>query len=200
MKKTLALVATAAALAFATPAEAQIALDLKLAYAFPTGNVLTDAGENVPMSDEWSGALPIGVGARYRFTPNLSAGVYFQFAPGFIASATCVSGASCSGYDMRLGIEAVYGFMPDGAFNPWVSLGTGWQWTQLKVGLAGQSVTSTFSGWEYFNVQAGVDFPLAKSFALGPYLGYFGGTYTNLSASATEGGASVTIPSGNRSF
>jgi len=200
MKKILALVAAAAALSFATPAAAQIALDLKLGYAIPTGNAVTGTDGSAAMSDAWSGALPIGVGARYRFTSNLSAGVFFQFAPAFIASSTCDAGASCSGYDMRLGIEAVYGFMPDGSWNPWVSLGTGWEWTQLKASAGGQSASSTFSGWEYFNVQAGVDFPLSRMFALGPYLGYFGGTYTNVSLSSSLLSQSESIPSANRAF
>jgi hypothetical protein len=200
MKKMLALVATAAAIAFATPAEAQFALDLKLGYAIPTGNAATGSDVASSMSDAWSGALPIGVGARYRFTPSLSAGVYFQFAPAFVASSLCDAGVSCSGYDMRLGIEAVYGFMPDGSWNPWVSLGTGWEWTQFKASGGGQSASATFSGWEYFTVQAGVDFPLSRMFALGPYLGYSGGTYTNVSLDSTLLTQSESIPSANRAF
>ena len=47
-----------------------------------------------------------------------------------------------------------------------------------------QSATLTFSGWEYFNVQGGLDFNLSKTFAVGPYLGYFGGSYTSVSAPA----------------
>jgi hypothetical protein len=200
MKKTLALVATAAAITFATPAAAQVALDLKLGYAIPTGNAASGADVTAAMSDAWSGALPIGVGARYRFTPNISAGLYFQFAPAFVASSLCDAGVSCSGYDMRLGIEAVYGFMPDASWNPWVSLGTGWEWIQLKASGGGESASTTFSGWEYFNVQAGVDFPLSRAFALGPYLGYFGGTYTNVSVSSSLVNDSQSIPSANRSF
>jgi hypothetical protein len=157
------------------------------------------------MSDVWSGSLPIGIDARYRFTPNLSAGVYFQFNPAFIASGCSTGGVSCSGYDMRTGLEVAYAFMPDGSFNPWVSLGTGWQWTQLSVSAGSLSANATFSGWEYFNVQAGVDFPLSKQFAIGPYLGYFGGTYTSASASANVPGfsglsGSDSIPSGVRTF
>lgn len=200
MKKSLALVATAAAISFATPAAAQVALDLKLAYAIPTGNAVTTPEATAAMSDAWSGALPIGVGARYRFTPSISAGVTFQFAPAFVASRSCDPGTSCSGYDMRVGIEAVYGFMPGGSWNPWVSLGTGWEWSQLKVSGGGQSVTTTFSGWEYFNVQAGVDFPLSREFAIGPYLGYSGGTYTSLSLNSLLVSESGSIPSANRSF
>jgi hypothetical protein len=36
------------------------------------------------------------------------------------------------------------------------------------------------NGWELPVVQAGVDFVLSKAVALGPYAGFFGGTFTNL--------------------
>jgi hypothetical protein len=78
-----------------------------------------------------------------------------------------------------------------------VSLGTGWEWTNITLSDGGASTTATLSGWEYFNVQVGVDFPLSKLFSLGPYLGYFGGSYTNL---ADGSGTSATIPSSNRAF
>ena len=73
MKKILSAIVVAAAVVFAPSAQAQFALDLKLAYALPMG----DYTLNSPLSDSVSGALPIGLDARYRFTPNLSAGVYF---------------------------------------------------------------------------------------------------------------------------
>jgi hypothetical protein len=81
-----------------------------------------------------------------------------------------------------------------------VSLGTGWEWTQFKASAGAESISTTFSGWEYFNVQAGVDFSLSPMFALGPYLGYFGGTYTNVSVSGTVLSQSESIPSANRAF
>lgn len=198
MKKVLSTVVVAAALAFAGTAQAQFALDLKAGYAFPTGSV----GSGQTMSDFWSGSLPLGVDARYRFTPNISAGVYFQWNPAFAASAFCNNvdlGATCSGSDMRLGLEVMYGFNPAG-MNPWVSLGTGWQWTNISASLGGETAGFTFSGWEYFNVQAGVDFPLSKLFSIGPYLGYFGGTYTNVTGTGSNPVGSQTIDSAFRTF
>jgi hypothetical protein len=198
MTKIVRAVAVAAALAFAGTAQAQFALDLKLGYAIPTGNVVTDQ----TMSNTWSGSLPLGVDGRYRFTPSLSAGIYFQYNPAFTASSFCTGidpAASCSGSDMRLGLEVMYGFNPAG-MNPWVSLGTGWQWTNVSASLNGQSAGATFSGWEYFNVQAGVDFPLSKLFAIGPYVGYFGGTYSSVSATGNATVADTTIPSAVRTF
>jgi hypothetical protein len=183
MKKVLSSVVIAAALAFAPSAEAKVALDFKVGYAIPIGNVQLQSpvvSKDWPMSDWWSGAIPFEVGARYRFTPNVSAGFYFQWNPAFVSSTVCSSAATCSGYDMRVGIQLVYDVIPDGAVNPWFSLGMGWQWSQASATTGGVTGTLSVSGWELPVVQAGVDFVLSKTFALGPYVGFFGGTYTNL--------------------
>ena len=74
----------------------------------------------------------------------------------------------------------VYDIIPDEAVNPWFSLGMGWEWSQASVTASGVTGTLSVSGWELPVVQAGVDFVLSKAFALGPYVGFFGGTYTNL--------------------
>ncbi len=39
----------------------------------------------------------------------------------------------------------------------------------------------TYSGWEYFNVQIGLDWNVSRTFAFGPYVGYFGGSYSSKS-------------------
>jgi hypothetical protein len=194
MKKILSALVVAASVAFAPSAQAQFALDLKLGYALPVG----DATLNNPLSDGISGALPIGIDARYKFTPNLSAGVYFQYAPAFVKN--CDPGTSCSASGVRLGIEAVYAFMPDAGFNPWVSLGTGWEWATFKQSAGGLDGSATLDGWEYFNIQVGGDFALSKMFSVGPYVGFSGGTYTTLSNSSGGTNASVSIPSANRAF
>jgi hypothetical protein len=183
VKKVLRVVMVAAALSFAPEADAQVALDFKVGYAIPFGNIQQKAPvvpSNWPMTDWWSGAIPLEVAGRYRFTPNFSAGVYFQWNPAFVSSTACGSGASCSGHDMRLGVVMVYDFIPDEAVNPWFSLGMGWEWSQASVTAGGVVGTLNVNGWEFPVAQAGVDFVLSKTFALGPYVGFFGGTYTNL--------------------
>lgn len=184
MNKVASSVAIAAALAFAPPALAQVALDFKVGYALPIGNIQREApvvARTWPMSDSWSGAIPIEVAGRFRFTPNFSAGAYFQWNPAFVSTATCGSGASCSGYDTRVGVEVVYDIIPDGAMNPWFSLGMGWEWSQSSATAGGLTGTLKVNGWELPVVQTGLDFKLSKAVALGPYVGFFGGTYTNLS-------------------
>ena len=202
MRTTGSALVFAAALVLAHPAEAQVAIDLKVGYGLPTGDVLTFGGSDFygPMNDIWSGEIPIEVAGRYRFSPRFSAGIYFQYDPAMVASRLCATGMTCSGSDMRAGVEAVYGFLPDGFLNPWVSVGTGWQWTRFSLATGTQSAALTFSGWEYFNVQGGLDFNLSRTFAVGPYLGYFGGSYTSVSSSLNGVGGSSAIDSEFRAF
>jgi hypothetical protein len=204
MKRILSATILALAVAFASPAqaEAQVALDLKVGYAIPTGDVVSvqAGGFTGAMSHFWSGAVPIEVAGRYRFTSHFSAGVYFQYDPAFVASFVCPSTAGCSGYDMRVGAEAVYAFRPDAGFNPWVSVGTGWEWSRFQLTESGVSASATFNGWEYFNVQVGGDFALSKAFAVGPYVGFFGGSYSGLSVNSPMQTESGSIDSTFRSF
>jgi hypothetical protein len=202
MRKIGSAVAVAAALVLAGPAEAQVALDLKVGYALPTGDVLKFGGSDFygPMKNTWSGEIPIEVAVRYRFSPRFSAGVYFQYDPALVSSRLCAAGMSCSGSDIRTGVEAVFAFLPDRFLNPWLSVGTGWQWTHFSIAAGNDSAALTYSGWEYFNVQAGLDFNLSSLFAVGPYLGYFGGTYTSLSSTLNGATASTPIDSEFRAF
>jgi hypothetical protein len=203
MKTIGTVVGVVAALVLAFPAEAQVSLDLKVGYAIPTGNAAASGGVDVyhgAMNHMWSGAVPVEVAGRYRFSPNLSAGVYFQYDPALVATWSCTSGLPCSGYDMRVGVEVAYAFLPDRFLNPWVSVGTGWEWTHLYVTDNVLTNTITFSGWEYFNVQAGLDFNLSRMFAIGPYVGYFGGSYTSVSGDLSGSGVNGSIPSEFRSF
>jgi len=195
MKKVLSAVVVAAALAFAGTAQAQFALDLKTGYSFPTGNTVSGSA----VSDGFSGALPLEAAARFHFSPNLSAGLYFGWNPAFVKSGVCDAGTSCSGYDMRLGLLVMYGFNPSG-MNPWISLGTGWEWLNASQSAGGNSASATLNGWEYFNLQAGVDFPLSKLFAIGPYLGYSGGSFSSRSLTLNGTTDSGSIDSSIRAF
>lgn len=203
MKRIGSAMAVVAALVLAQPAEAQVALDLKVGYAIPTGSVASLGGVDVydgAMNHLWSGAVPIEVAGRYRFSPSFSAGVYFQYDPALVATWSCTPGLPCSGYDLRVGVEAVYAFLPDRFLNPWVSIGTGWEWSHLYVTDNVLTNTITLSGWEYFNVQAGLDFNLSRMFAIGPYVGYFGGSYTSVSADLSGTAVNGTIASEFRAF
>ena len=85
MKRIGIVVAFAAALALAFPAEAQVALDLKLGYALPTGDVIEFGGSDFygPMKNTWSGAIPIEVAqsSGYDFLDQLGLEAFRKAQP-----------------------------------------------------------------------------------------------------------------------
>jgi hypothetical protein len=206
MKRLLGAVAILAAVSLPAVTRAQVALDLKVGYALPTGNVAAattvSTDPHGPLSNRVSGAVPIEVAGRYRFTPSFSAGIYFQYDPAFVATYSCLATFTCTASDVRVGAEAVYAFLPDSTFNPWISLGSGWEWLNQSVDIPATLTSPAathklgLNGWEWFNVQIGADWNVSKMFAFGPYVGFFGGQYS----SATVDGKSTTIASSAREF
>jgi hypothetical protein len=204
MRKIGSVVTVAAALSFAAPAAAQVSLDLKTGYGVPFGDSLKASSlgflDYGAMNSFWSGEIPIEVAGRWRFTKAFSAGVYFQYDPALIAKRVCAAGFSCSGSDVRVGVQAAFSLFPDRFLNPWGSIGSGWEWTTMKITIPDDSVSITMSGWEYFNVQAGLDFNLSPMFAVGPWIGFFGGSYSTVSGTWSGEQQGPTIPSSARTF
>ena len=206
MKRLLGALAFLAALVLAPSARAQVAIDVKAAYALPTGNVASattvTTDPHGPLKNRVSGAVPLEIAGRYRFTPNFSAGIYFQYAPAFVSAFSCLASFSCSASNVRVGAEAVYAFRPESTFNPWVSVGSGWEWLNQAVDIPSTATTPGSSqklglnGWEWFNAQVGADWNVTRMFAFGPYVGFFGGQYSSASVDAR----SVTIASSARQF
>jgi hypothetical protein len=193
------------------PAEPQVALDLSLGVGFSSGNAQQLGPENptVAMSSE---VMPIsavlGLSGRWLFTPNLSAGLYAQWNPGAAAanpaflSVTCGSGsaASCFAWDLRVGLQVAWAFLPERRGNPWVSLGSGWEWTRYQATQGGASQGVTWSGWEIVNVQAGVDFGSRRTATFGPFVGFAGGIYSNFWADLTWGPMDRAVDTTGRAF
>lgn len=202
MRKLVVALAVGAGLLAAAPASAQVSLDLKAAYAIPSGNVWTTSPWNpkLAMSTVWSGAVPIEVTGRWRFTPGLSGGAYFGWGPAFLSSSTCTSG--CGGWDMRFGLVLAYHFSPDRTLDPWFSIGTGWQWTQYSRpwGASGGTGHVTFNGWEPLNVAVGLDVVTSQAFSVGPYVGVVGGTYSNFNGTGTAVDYGGKVEPSGRSF
>jgi hypothetical protein len=204
MKKMLAALTLLGSVAAAPETNAQVAIDVKAGYALPLGDTYS-GGDTLggALKNRISAAVPIEVAGRWRFTPNLSAGIYFQYAPAFVASYICTSSYSCSAYDMRVGVQVAWALNPDGFLNPWISLGTGWEWTGLSITVPAPDAqagkhSATLSGWEYVNVQVGGDLNVSRTFAVGPWVGVFAGAYSTRTDWTPTGGGS--IPADQRTF
>ncbi len=202
MKRMVRAVVVLVAMALASSARGQVAFDLKAGYSLPMGNAWGTSPWNPArsMTDVWTGAVPLELAARYRFNPNVSAGVYFQYGPAFLKSPGPDGIDGTWGADVRVGLELVYAFLPDGTANPWFGIGTGWEWTSYSGQKSGAASAVTLNGWEYLNVQAGLDVNVSRAFAVGPYVGFLGGTYSSIGTSGASVGFGGAIEPAARAF
>lgn len=155
----------------------KIKLGLRLGYALPMG----DFAKGEKMSDGISGMIPIWIDAGYMVTPNILVGLYGQY--GIVMVKNCPKGASCSGSDMRFGIQGQYHIMPAQTVDPWVGLGIGYELASSKESAGGADVTASYNGFEFANIQAGADFK-AGPLTVGPFLSFSLGQYSSATLEA----------------
>ena len=174
-----------------------VTLALRLGYGIPFGDTSADAsGAATPLGDQLQGEIPIWIDVGYRFARSWFVGAYLQLGIGIVnqdkaAGGGCnLPGVSCKGSDVRVGVEGTFGFSPGQSFNPWIGLGTGYEWVSLQAESPTGNGELTFKGWEWFNLQVGGDFSLSRVFALGPYASFGLGQYS--SANVTLGSTTVS--------
>jgi hypothetical protein len=170
-------------------------LGARLGYGIPMGEI----EENSDLSDSISGMIPLQLDLGYRVLPELSLGGYFMYGFGFAGddlSDACDNlddlpgvTADCSTHDLRLGIQAHYHFLPRKTLDPWLGLGVGYEWITFGTDISGGGreldVSATGRGFEFLNLQGGLDFKVADGLALGPFLSFSIGQYSDSSASCS---------------
>lgn len=158
---------------------------LRLGYGIPLG----DAVEDGKLSDGIGGQVPIIVDIGYRITPLVFLGLYAQYGFAWLNddNACDATNASCSAHDIRLGIEAQFHLRPREQLDPWIGVGIGYEWAGLSVEAANTEVSTTLSGFEFINLQAGLDVKLGEHFYLGPFLNFSIGQYSDASVTCTGG-------------
>jgi hypothetical protein len=172
-------------------------LGARLGYGIPMGKAEDD--DNSDLSDGISGMIPLQLDVGYRVIPELSIGGYVMYGFGFTGddiSRTCddadnVVGVtvSCSARDVRLGLQAQYHFLPKKKLDPWLGVGLGYEWLTFGIDASGagseRDVSITGKGFEFVNLQGGLDFKVASGLALGPYLSFSVGQYSSTSSSCS---------------
>jgi outer membrane protein W len=161
---------------------------LRLGYGIPLG----DAAGNAELSDGIAGQVPLILDIGYRITPMVFLGVYGQYGFAWLsdnyADGCDATNASCSAHDIRLGIEAQFHFQPLEKLDPWIGVGIGYEWAGLDVEVGNMEVDTTLSGFEFINLQAGLDIRVSEHFYVGPFLNFSIGQYSSASASCSGGG------------
>jgi opacity protein-like surface antigen len=175
---------------FSTPARAEdtgFEAGLRVGYGIPLG----DAVANGKLSDAIEGQFPFIIDVGCRVIPNLFVGLYgqygFAWARGDNADVCDSSGdISCSAHDIRLGIEAQFHFRPRQDLDPWIGIGLGFEWLSASIESGSTELSSTLSGFEFFNLQAGLDIAVAEHFYLGPFLNLSLAQFSSLSVECSS--------------
>jgi hypothetical protein len=143
---------------------------------------LTDVGQP-------GGAVQVGVG--YRIIPQLTLGLY---GSGAMFSRGDQVDNSTNLYSAAAGAQADWHFIPAAnAFDPWVSLGTGWRgyWLHNDQG------TTALHGLELAKLQVGVDYRVSRLVALSPVVGGDLSMFLTESNPGSAGFSNITDPKVN---
>lgn len=219
--KRIALVLGMLMVASGARAESQgtgLTLGARLAYGLPYG----DANTGLALRDYAGATVPVIVEAGYRFTKQLSASAYFQYAHAAGSSSACAQipaasknpASSCtasSGQSLRYGVEAAYRF-PLQALTPWVAIGVGGERTETTstVHIPASAGSPAFNGdvtvgratafIGELSLHGGVEWALAPGLSVGPFATLTFARYGDATLSPDPWGVASGIPSSDRTW
>jgi hypothetical protein len=167
---------------------------LRLGFAYPFGKLAGSmGGASTDISEVLSGTIPLGLELGYRINSIATVGLLFQYAFGL--TKNCDPGLSCSGSDVRLGIEGLFHIPVDeGPFVPWLGLGAGYEWLSLDVSANGTDMSTGFHGFEFVNLQVGVDYRIRPRVSLGPFVSLSLARYDTVTGESGGNSGSADIP------
>lgn len=202
-----AVLALAALVAFTAPAatfaeeapQAKSAIPLKLAIGTGYGIPMGDALKDHKLSDTYAGEIPVELELSYKVNHAISAGLYFGYGYGLVSSNELMPGMKASDHfdslsALRFGVQGEYEFGKVGPALPFAGLRVGYVSESAKLAAGGTSKTT---GWEYFTLVGGAEFEAGEGFAVGPFVSFSLGQYTN---EKPAGEASASIPSSERAM
>jgi outer membrane protein len=169
----------------------------RLAFGVPLGSVAGGNGNDLSnfVSNQ---IVPVWLNAGVRLSSNWYVGAFVSYGIMSLASqftkGTCdQTGIGCSANDIRLGIDAAYHVLPNGNVDPWIGVGTGFEWASVSVSGGGQTFNAGYSGWEIADLEGGVDFRLLNgALGIGPFVNVALAQYSHVSkADANGDGGSV---------
>lgn len=178
---------------------------LRVGYSFSNG----DYASGVPIgsaSDQnllpaVSGAVSFGAEIGVRIAHSVFLGGFFDYG---LLGTSCIDPpangvlVSCSGHDIKAGVETILHLAPRGSIDPWIGVGIGHEWLQVSVTESGGqsgTATQTLEGWNFADVSLGLDFHVGESVGVGPYFELTSGSFTSDSESVTVPGSSASASS-----
>jgi hypothetical protein len=111
--------------------------------------------------------------AGYRFSPQWYVGGSIDWGPGVSPNSQkmCPTSVSCSRQNAQLRVDARLYLAPDARVGWWVAFGAGWEVAAFAQTYQNSTVTSTFTGPVYGDLQLGLDSRTGAA-AIGPYFGF----------------------------
>jgi hypothetical protein len=168
----------------------------RFGFGLPLGSASAASGDD--LNKLFSNMIPIWLDAGYRFTPKTYAGLYLMYGFGSVAGilngmGCSTPGVSCSIQDTRFGADVHYHIMPDRPFDPWLGFGFGFEWVGFNVSSGNRNAGTGLSGWEFLNLQTGLDFKPHPNLGIGPFVTGTFAQYANLSADVNGQSQSASI-------
>jgi len=175
-------------------------LGARLGYGFAAGNTGAQPnGTDANLGDYVPGQIPLWLDAGYRLTSDFYLGAYFQYGIGIVnddRQDVCRNAnVDCSASDKRFGVMGRYHLPVVWPLAPWVGLGVGYEWGSFSVQQSAFGMTNTDSSWtgfEFANVQAGADYQIGKYVAVGPFMSVSFGQFRHNETTLTTGMTSTT--------
>ena len=194
MPRTIVIVFGAALLAASTaraaePAQSGFEIGVRTGYAFAAGNRgAPPNGTDQPVGDYVAGQIPLWLDVGYRLNGDVYLGGFVQYGFGIVnddRQDVCRNAnVDCSASDTRLGAD---GALPPAGRLAAVTLAR--LRCRLRMGnlLAApvadrqQQHRSTWSGFEFANLQVGADYHVAPKVALAPFVSVSFGQFRHIS-------------------
>jgi hypothetical protein len=147
----------------------------RLGFGLPMG----DYSRSAKFSKAVDGLIFVGGEFGYWFSPMFSVGL--DLSGGYVLP-DCSDQASCSGWQVRGGPLVMFRAMPHANFTPFFAAGAGYEWLTRSASTDAASVRVSAHGFEYVNLQAGMEFRKGGDL-YGMFVSYSMGKYTSESLS-----------------
>ena len=141
------------------------------------------------LTDSSSAGGEVALGIGYRIDRRFAIGVYGSGSKYSTKDATRGSDI----WSATAGVQGSVHLLPDGEWDPWISLGSGWRghWIDKS------GSTDSRHGWDIARLTAGVDYRVSPEFAVSPYVGAGVTTFLTQELAGQQSFSNVQSPNAN---